>query len=157
MTAVDSLPMPQNLVDAAEGDGRQAWLATLRATVRELQERWSLTVGVPFQPGGHTAWVAPVVLDTGADLVLKLAWRHPEAAHEADGLREWDGDGTIRLHAAQEFDDTIALLIDRCVPGTALASRPEPEQDVVIAGLLRRLWREPRAGSLLPVPAAHVR
>ncbi len=146
MTAVDGLPMPRNLVDAAEGDGRQTWLATLRATVRELQERWSLTVGEPFQPGGHTAWVAPVVVDTGADLVLKLAWRHPEAAHEADGLREWDGDGTIRLHATQEFDDTIALLIDRCVPGTALASRPEPEQDAVIAGLLRRLWREPRPG-----------
>ena len=29
----------------------------------------------------------------GFELVLKVTWRHPEAAHEADGLREWDGDG----------------------------------------------------------------
>jgi streptomycin 6-kinase len=49
------------------------------------------------------------------------------------------------LHAAEESDDTIALLIERCVPGTALACRPEPEQDVVIA-LLPRLWLEPAPG-----------
>jgi streptomycin 6-kinase len=46
------------------------------------------------------------------------------------------------LYAAEETEDTIALLIERCVPGTALASRPEPEQDLVIASLLSRLWRE---------------
>ena len=37
-------------------------------------------------------------------------------------------------------------LLERCVPGNTLASRPEPEQDTVIASLLRRLWREPAAG-----------
>src|ERR1700730_12405191 len=88
MTGLDGLPMPRNLVEAAECEGRQAWVATLPATVRELQGRWVLTVGEPFQPGGQTAWVAPVVDDTGAELVLKVAWRHPEGAHEADGLRE---------------------------------------------------------------------
>ncbi|MBF6556596.1 MAG: kinase [Acidimicrobiales bacterium] len=138
--------MPQNLVEAAECEGRQAWVATLPATVSELQERWSLTVGEPFQPGGQTAWVAPVADHAGAELVLKVAWRHPEAAHEADGLRELDGDGAVLLHAVMEFDDTIALLLERCVPGTTLASRPESEQDCVIAGLLHRLWREPAPG-----------
>lgn len=146
MTVMDRLSMPRNLVDTAEREGRQAWVATLPATVSELQERWSLTVGEPFQPGGQTAWVAPAVDDTGVELVLKVAWRHPEAAHEADGLREWDGDGAVRLYAVTEFDDTIALLLERCVPGTTLANRPEPEQDSVIAELLVRLWREPAPG-----------
>jgi streptomycin 6-kinase len=146
MTLVDSLPMPRNLVDAAKEEGRQGWLAALPATVRELEQRWSLTVGEPFQPGGQTAWVAPVHGVADGGLVLKVAWRHPEAAHEADGLREWNGVGAVRLHAAREFDDTIALLLERCVPGATLASRPEPEQDIIIAGLLRRLWREPGAG-----------
>src|SRR5450631_2306412 len=86
VTGLDDWPVPRNLVEAAECEGRQAWLATLPATVRGLQAGWSLTVGEPFQPGGQTAWVAPVVDDTGAELVLKVAWRHPEAAHEADGL-----------------------------------------------------------------------
>jgi streptomycin 6-kinase len=103
-------------------------------------------VGEPFEPGGQCAWVAPVRDRDGLELVLKVEWLHPEAADEADGLREWNGKGAVRLHAAEEFDDTVALLLERCVPGTTLARRPEAEQDVVIAGLLRRLWREPAAG-----------
>jgi streptomycin 6-kinase len=143
---VDSLPLPQNLVDAAQRDERRTWLASLPRIVLGLAERWSLAVGAPFQPGGQTAWVAPARDAAGADLVLKVAWRHPEAAHEADGLREWDGEGAVRLHAVEDFDDTVALLLERCVPGTTLAGRPEPEQDIVIAGLLRRLWRDPAPG-----------
>ena len=37
------------------------------------------------------------------------------------------------------------MLLERCEPGTHLRSLPEPEQDAVIAGLLRRLWRIPPA------------
>ncbi|MDQ6771955.1 MAG: aminoglycoside phosphotransferase family protein [Candidatus Dormibacteraeota bacterium] len=142
-----AITLPQNLVEAAEAEGRQAWLATLPATVRALQELWSLEIREPFQPGGQTAWVAPVRTESGKRLVLKVAWRHPEAAHEADGLRAWAGNGAVRLHAATQFDEATALLVERCVPGTALTGRPEPEQDIVIAGLLRRLWIEPSAGA----------
>lgn len=35
------------------------------------------------------------------------------------------------------------MLIERCEPGTVLRTLPEPDQDVVIAGLLRRIWRTP--------------
>lgn len=35
------------------------------------------------------------------------------------------------------------MLLERCEPGTVLHQLPEPQQDVVIAGLLRSLWREP--------------
>jgi streptomycin 6-kinase len=138
--------MPRNLVEAVEREGRQSWMANLPATVERLRRRWSLAVGDPFQPGGQTAWVAPAHDDAGRELVLKVAWRHEEAAHEADGLRAWNGNGVVRVHAADERDDTIALLLERCVPGTTLAGRPEPDQDVVIAGLLRRLWSEPAPG-----------
>src|SRR5260370_28695560 len=37
------------------------------------------------------------------------------------------------------------MLLERCQPGTALRALPEPEQDLVIASLLRRLWRSPLA------------
>src|SRR5947208_12300445 len=125
--------LPRNLVKAEE-EGRQSWLATLPGTVAAVAERWSLTVGAPFQPGGQTAWVAPVRDAAGTDLVLKVGWRHPEALHEAEGLRAWAGDGAVQLYASEEFDDTVGLLLERCVPGTALAARPEEEQDIVIAG-----------------------
>ncbi|MHB1931348.1 MAG: aminoglycoside phosphotransferase family protein [Acidimicrobiales bacterium] len=69
---------------------------------------------------------------------MKVLWRHPETEHEADGLRVWDGRGAVRLHAAAEVDaETTALLLERCRPGTALRARLEPEQDLVVAGLLR--------------------
>lgn len=35
------------------------------------------------------------------------------------------------------------MLLEQCEPGSALRERPKPEQDVVIAGLLHRLWRRP--------------
>lgn len=139
------VPMPRPLVLAAAREGRQEWLASVSGTVRALEKRWCLEVGEPFQPGGRTAWVAPALGPEGEDLVLKVAWRHPEAAQEADGLRVWDGDGAVELFETEEFDDTSALLIERCVPGMALGLAPPAEQDRVIAGLLRRLWREPRS------------
>ena len=105
-----------------------------------------MTVGAPFEPGGRTAWVAPARTSSGDDVVVKVAWRHPEADHEPDGLRVWDGDGAIRVHASDEFDDTSALLVERCVPGTPLTLRSEPEQDTIIASLLQRLWRDPPPG-----------
>jgi streptomycin 6-kinase len=138
--------MPAELVAAAACEGRQEWLATLPATIEQLEARWSIAVEEPFQPGGQTAWVAPV-RGGAADLVIKVLWRHPEAEHEADGLLAWDGNGAVALYAACEVSaETTALLLERCRPGTALRALPEAEQDPVVAGLLRRLWIEPPAG-----------
>jgi len=140
------LPVPPALAAAAESEGRAGWLATLPGTVTRLTQAWELTVEMPFAPGGQTAWGAPVRDRAGSERVLKVAWRHPEAEHEADGLRAWAGLGAVRLHAVERTADTIALLLERCRPGTPLAARPEPEQDEVIAGLLRRMWIAPPAG-----------
>jgi len=148
------LPLPRDLVAAAEQEGRTGWLATLPATVARLARAWSLTVEPPFQPGGQTAWVAPARDRAGRDLVLKVAWVHPEALHEADGLRAWNGHGTVRLHAVEEMGDTIGLLLERCRHGTPLAELPERRQDVVVAGLLRQLWSAPVEGfGLRPLQA----
>ena len=144
---MNSLQVPRNLAEAAESESRHRWLTTaLPQVVAQSRKQWSLTVGEPFQPGGQTAWVVPARDAAGADLVLKVAWPHPEAAHEADGLRAWAGYGAVRLHAAHDFGEAHALLIERCRPGTELSLRPEPEQDTVIAALLRRLWVRPGPG-----------
>jgi len=142
----DELAMPWELAAATKREQRQGRLARLPAAIGDLETDWSIRVGEPFQPGGQTAWVAPVTRD-GEDLVVKVLWRHPEAEHEADGLRIWDGDGAVVLHAVAEVDPmTIALLLERCRPGTTLQALPEAEQDPIVAGLLRRLWRQPGPG-----------
>ncbi len=140
------MEVPQDLLLAATLEGRASWVDSLPAIVEELERRWSLRVGRPFQPGGRTAWVAPARGVGNTDLVLKLAWRHKEAQHEADGLRLWSGQGAVLLHAAEEFYNTAALLLERCRPGTPLAQIPEEQHDTVVAELLHRLWREPPAG-----------
>jgi streptomycin 6-kinase len=121
---------------------RSDWLARLPDAIRELRERWSLTIGAPFDSNEVScAWVAPVALADGTPAVLKIAMPHMEGEHEIEGLRFWNGDPTVRLLDAK--DNLGAMLLERCTPGTHLRTAPEAEQDVVIAGLLRRLWRSP--------------
>jgi streptomycin 6-kinase len=50
------------------------------------------------------------------------------------------------LHAVEDLGPTVALLLERCDPGTPLSSMPEDLQDRVIARLLGRLWRDPLPG-----------
>jgi streptomycin 6-kinase len=146
---VTALPIPSNLCGSADRDDspdRRQWIDTLPALVGDLARRWSLRLGDPFEPGGRCSWVAPVRDGNGRDLVLKVGWRHTEAMHEADVLALWQGNGAVVLHASDVFDQTSALLLERCVPGTMLNRLPEPQQDVVVASLLHRLWREPPPG-----------
>lgn len=139
--------LPVNLVDSVHPDPTpefRAWVNDLPHTVADLADSWSLQLGPPYQPGGRYAWVAPVRTSTGRELVLKVAWRHDEAVHEADGLRVWDGKGAVRLYASVVCGATNALLLEWCTPGIPLAvSRPEPDQDMIVAGLLRQLWTAP--------------
>src|SRR5207245_2363851 len=93
--------MPSGLARAAKAEGRDDWLESLPATIASLAGRWELEVGEPFQPGGQTAWVAPVT-QRGDDRVLKVLWRRPEAEHEADGLRVWGGDGSVLLYESAQ-------------------------------------------------------
>ncbi len=150
--------MPELLARQVESQPeRRDWLARLPGIVAETAQRWSLDLGEPFQPGGQCAWVAPALTARGERLVLKIGWLHPEAMREADGLRFWDGNGAVRLHAAEHRDDTAVLLLERCEPGTQLAGLPEPDQDAVLCSILRRLWREPPAGHQFPALAAMCR
>ena len=141
--------MPRNLVRALEEDAdgslvRGRWMAALPLIVDELARRWSLDLGRPFQPGGSASWVAPVHNVGGERLVLKVGLPHYEALHEADGLRAWDGEGAVRLRDALVIEETSALMLEACEPGIPLSELAgAPEQDAVIAGLLRRLWIDP--------------
>lgn len=123
---------------------RTAWLDRLAETLADLERRWSISVGAPFDNDEVScAWVAPATRADGTPAMLKLGMPHMEGTHEIQGLWFWDGNPTVRM---LEADDALnAMLIERCVPGTPLRALSEPEQDVVIAGLLRRLWRMPSA------------
>ncbi|MEM7531447.1 MAG: aminoglycoside phosphotransferase family protein [Chloroflexota bacterium] len=138
-----TLTIPKRLAETFRKTPEQAaWLEQLPTFLDELAERWALKLGEPFDGDEvSVSWVAPVMRAGGTSAVLKVGWLHMEAEHEIQGLRFWDGDPTVRLLEADiKFN---AMLLERCVPGTVLRTLPEPEQDVIIAQILRQLWRTP--------------
>jgi len=145
---MSAIRIPPQLADAVDEDDypqRVEWLAALPAVVEEIASEWQLELGEPYLPGGQCAWVAPARNRAGDELALKVGWRHREAEHEAEALQFWDGGGAVRCHASLSMEETTVLLLERCVPGVQLKRcLPEPRQDEVIAGLMRRLWaRQP--------------
>lgn len=138
-----ALHLPERLAFICrQTPGASAWLIGLPAALQRIEAQWSLTLGTPFDDAS-CAWVAPVKRADGSSAVLKFGMPHMESEHEIQGLRFWNGEPTVRLLQADV--ELGAMLLERCEPGTQLRALPELEQDVVIAGLLRRLWRKPTA------------
>jgi streptomycin 6-kinase len=135
--------VPEQLIATCnQAPERRAWLDQLPRAISELQDRWALSLGAPFDGSEVScAWVAPAVRRDGTRAVLKLGMPHMEATHEIQGLRFWAGDPTVRI--LEDDVDLNAMLLEHCEPGTTLRALPEEEQDVVVARLLRRLWRRP--------------
>ncbi len=79
-----------------------------------------------------------MVRSDGLQAVLKLAMPHMEGRDEIPGLRFWSGRSMVKLLEADE--DSGAMLLERCLPGTTLRSEPEAAQDEIIAGVLKGLW-----------------
>jgi streptomycin 6-kinase len=124
---------------------RRAWMTSLPQLRDELEARWELRLGEPFDHTGSCSWVAPATRANGEEAVLKLAMPHMEGRDEILGLQFWSGNGTVKLLEADM--ESGAMLLERCLPGTTLHSEPETRQDEVAAMLLRRIWSQTRRGA----------
>lgn len=137
--------IPQRLQSAFQDniDG-QVWLDKLPTLIAELENRWELSLGEPFD-GEHVScsWVTPATRANGTTAIFKVGWPHMEAEHEIIGLQFWDGDGVVRVFEADEPNN--AFLMERCLPGTRLREFSLEKQDEVIVAMLKRLWRKPEA------------
>jgi streptomycin 6-kinase len=138
-----ALKIPRDLAASCrKTPERSAWLNRLPDAVEELKARWTLKLDTPLDAEEPScSYVAAVLCKDATPAVLKIPMPHMEGEQEIQGLRFWDGDPTIRLLAAD--DDLGAMLLERCQPGTTLRALAECDQDLVISGLLRRLWRSP--------------
>jgi streptomycin 6-kinase len=133
--------IPAPLIEACRNSAkREAWLARLPDAVAELERRWSLGLGQPFDNTSYS-WTAPARLANGTAAVLKLGMPHLEGEHESAALRLWGGEAIVRLLDADS--ELGAMLLERCEPGVALWTRPRDEQDAVLAAIMKRLWRAP--------------
>ncbi len=121
-------------------------LSAAKAAAQEGARHWGLALGQPFAMA-NVSYVAPA-----GPGVVKVAWQgDDEALHEPDALTLWGGDGAVKL--LDRFES--AILEERAVPGTDLASLPESEATAIAVDLAARLWR-PACEPFRPVlPAVH--
>jgi streptomycin 6-kinase len=115
------------------------WLERVPDLVNDCVEAWGLRLGEPYTAGA-AGYTVRADLPDGTPAVLKLIYPHREAEHEAAALALWDGDGAVRLLAYDE--DRWAMLIERCEPGTLLATLDADAALDVLVGLLPRLWQK---------------
>ena len=136
-----TISIPPNVRANLENSGGTEWLSTLPIIIPELAERWSITLGEPFNTEASCSWVAPCTCSDGGEAIFKMGWLHMEAEDEIAGLRFWNGDPTAYLLEADEAHN--AMLLERCLPGVPLRELPLTEQDGVLAKLMHSLWRVP--------------
>lgn len=134
------LTVPANLA-AGIGSMRPQWISALPSAIDDAAARWSLSIGEPFQPGGYTSWVAPVIAPDGTDAVLKITAPETETRDEPLLLRHLEGHGAVRLLDHYDAGDSSVLLLERLRPGLCLGDvLPEAECDPIVAAILKTLW-----------------
>jgi len=140
--------LPQELVahvTAMCGRRGEEWFDMLPETIRELESKWSLTVGYPF-PGIEFNFVAPAMTRNGRHAVVKIAppFETTEIHSEAKYLRTLAGRGAVDLLA--EDRETGAILLERAIPGRSLFesfSKDPPASIPAAIELLRSILRPP--------------
>lgn len=98
-----------------DGEDAQQWIARFGTIAEHCLRTWRCAVDGPVTAGA-VAVIIPVRSPYGP-AVLKLSPPHPGNAHEHVALREWDGDGAVRLYASEELSggelSGYALLLER--------------------------------------------
>jgi streptomycin 6-kinase len=142
----EGVVVPASLATTAgrwNGEAGRLWLDRLPRLVADMAVAWDLQLGAPYE-GGKCALVLRAT-QSGQPVVLKVTWPDAETRPEPDALWLWDGDGAVRLLAADERRG--ALLLERLEPGTPLSHHPDRDEALAIAcGLVRRLRRRPPSG-----------
>ena len=125
---------------ARGGPDGAAWLRALPALAQHRLAAWELVPdGAPLT--GTSSLVLPVRTSAGEAAALKLAWPHPENAHEHLALRLWAGRGAVRLLRAEPAER--ALLLERARPQD-LGTLPVLQACRVLGELVRTLSLPPR-------------
>ncbi|GAC1404757.1 MAG: aminoglycoside phosphotransferase family protein [Ktedonobacteraceae bacterium] len=127
------------------GEEGHAWLKRLPAILVACEQRWHLTLDIPF-PNVSFHYVIPGVRDDGTPVVLKAQSPTGEFTKETEALRLFDGHGIAHL-LAYDADDEV-MLLERLHPGTSLRNMEDDERAISIAAnVMKRLWR--------PAPYVH--
>ncbi|NHM32683.1 aminoglycoside phosphotransferase family protein [Neobacillus terrae] len=129
------------------GEKGRAWMDAFPGLLQYCEKHWNLTIGKPFSLSYN--YVAPAVLQSGHEAVLKLCVPGDEFLSELQALQLFQGRGMVEL-----FDynrERGVLLLERILPGNPLADLEDDSVAVVLAAkALDQLWAEVPLGTNLP-------
>ncbi|MFI6324975.1 aminoglycoside phosphotransferase family protein [Nonomuraea sp. NPDC050556] len=128
-------------------DSGPSWTAALPGVAQHFLDAWDLRVEGPSMHG-IVSLVLPVRQADGSHAALKLQPATEENVTEGPGLRQWDGDGIVRLLREDTLPlpghDGNALLLERLVGERSLESVPDTlEAMKILTSLLARLVVHP--------------
>jgi streptomycin 6-kinase len=146
--------LPEEYVDGVRmllRDQADAWLAELPGQLKRLLDEWDLSSAEPLMHG-FCAIVVPVTTADGERAVLKVGITGPDNQPEAEALRQWNGNGAVRLLRSTpilegvrgvdhngDWYATSALLLERLDEDQSLADIEHERGAAIVGGLLRRL------------------
>ena len=130
--------IPDKLQQVSTYPGGEVWLQKLPDLLNQCISQWNLTdIGDAFT--GSNVSLALPAKQNAEYVVLKIQYPDPSSLYEADALKEWCGDGSIRL--LNHDRENSALLLERCLPGSYLADNADTDPLEAVVSILPRLWR----------------
>lgn len=145
------MEIPEDLrqtIERVHGQRGRDWIEALPNLIKECRERWSLTVGRPFENLSYNL-VLPAELPDDKEVVLKLGVPGSELTTEAAALDLFQGAGAVRL-LAHDAPRGI-LLMEHAFPGTPVYKlQSESEATRTAAKLMQEVWRPPPANHGFP-------
>jgi streptomycin 6-kinase len=107
------------IITKAHGAKGAEWLAELPGLIWEIEERWSLEAGKPFQNLSYN-YVAPCSFRAGGEAVLKIGFpeENSPVLGEAETLKFYNGSGAAKLLRIDE--ENLTLLLEKLNPGKHL-------------------------------------
>jgi streptomycin 6-kinase len=128
---------------ALGGEEGRAWIERLPTILAACEQRWGITIGLPFDLSSN--YVAPAICSDGTPVVVKACLPDGEST-QVEALRLFDSRGMVRLLEYDEGEEV--MLLERLRPGTLLSTVEDDEKATSIAAsVMRQMWR--------PVPPEH--
>ena len=133
------------------GEKGVEWLEKLPGVLAEIERRWSLAIGKPFE-GLSYNYAAPAMRADGTTLVVKVCPPSGAFRTEAEALALYGGNGAVEL-----IDADAALgvmLLDHVKPGKMLVEVKDDEEATrIAASVMSRIWHPPPVESSYPTVA----
>ena len=108
------LPIPFiNTIRNTFGEDGQKWLDDLPRILREIRQRWNLTIHEPYDLTYN--YVARATRPDGEQVVVKFGLPRPELRREINALRLYNGWGMVRLIDADI--QQCVMLLEHLHPG----------------------------------------